>query len=115
MFSRKIACCVHTAVMLVRLLLHAFAGYCVLRSCGMSVPITSWIGIMTATSLAGLLPVSVGGIGISEGVLAFSLQRFEYGPEEAVFIGLVCRMLYALSLLAWAGMYGVMQMRREKV
>jgi uncharacterized protein (TIRG00374 family) len=54
------------------------------RAIGLTVPLTAFFATVPLVYLAVVLPISLGGLGIREGVLTFLLTRFDVAPSDAV-------------------------------
>jgi len=54
------------------------------RAIGLSVPLVAFFAIVPLVYLAVALPISLGGLGVREGMLAFLLARFDVAPSDAV-------------------------------
>jgi uncharacterized membrane protein YbhN (UPF0104 family) len=77
------------------------------RAIGIDVPLGAWFMAWPLAKLAGLVPVSLGGLGVRESALAGLLAPFGVAPALAVAQGLLWRtVLVALGLLAGAAAYG---------
>jgi len=73
----------------------------VARALGVTLPLSVWFAVVPLVALAMVLPVSIGGVGIREGGLAFLLAPSGVAREQAVAIGL----LWFLSTIL-AGLIG---------
>lgn len=61
----------------------------VARGLGVTLPLSVWFAVVPLVALAMVLPISIGGVGVREGGLAFLLAPAGVGPERAVAIGLL--------------------------
>ena len=59
------------------------------RSLGTDLPVSFWFAAVPLVSLAMVLPISIGGVGIREGGLAVLLAPYGVSSEKAVAIGLL--------------------------
>lgn len=59
------------------------------RGMGLDVPLPVWFYTVPLVSLAMVLPISISGVGVREGGLAFLLSRFGVSPEQGVALGLL--------------------------
>jgi len=61
----------------------------VARGLGVALPLSIWFAVVPLVALAMVLPISIGGVGVREGGLAFLLAPAGVSPERAVAIGLL--------------------------
>jgi uncharacterized membrane protein YbhN (UPF0104 family) len=61
----------------------------VARGLGVVLPLSVWFAVVPLVALAMVLPISIGGVGVREGGLAFLLAPVGVSPERAVAIGLL--------------------------
>ena len=61
----------------------------VARALGVALPLTVWFTVVPLIALAMVLPISIGGVGVREGGLAFLLAPSGVAREQAVAIGLL--------------------------
>ena len=61
----------------------------VARGLGVALPLSVWFAVVPLVALAMVLPISIGGVGVREGGLAFLLAPAGVAPERAVAIGLL--------------------------
>lgn len=61
----------------------------VARALGVALPLSLWFTVVPLVALAMVLPVSIGGVGVREGGLAFLLAPSGVAREQAVAIGLL--------------------------
>jgi uncharacterized membrane protein YbhN (UPF0104 family) len=73
-----------------------FAVACIGRGLGVSLPLVAWFAVVPLVALAMAVPVSIGAVGVREGLLQLLLQPFGVPPETAVAIGI----LWFLSTIA---------------
>lgn len=59
------------------------------RGLRVDLPLGIWFGVVPLVSLAMVLPISISGVGVREGGLAFLLARHAVPAEQAVAIGLL--------------------------
>lgn len=59
------------------------------RGMGLAVPLSVWFYAVPLVSLAMVLPISISGVGVREGGLAFLLSGFGVAPEQGVALGLL--------------------------
>jgi uncharacterized membrane protein YbhN (UPF0104 family) len=67
----------------------AFSVALVARGLGVALPLSVWFAVVPLVALAMVLPISIGGVGVREGGLAFLLAPAGVTPERAVAIGLL--------------------------
>ena len=67
----------------------AIAVSLIARGLGVYLPLGIWFGVVPLVSLAMVLPISISGVGVREGGLAWLLARHAVPAEQAVAIGLL--------------------------
>lgn len=67
----------------------AVAVALIARGIGVSLPISIWFAVVPLIALAMVLPISISGVGVREGGLAFLLAPSGVPAEQAVAIGLL--------------------------
>jgi len=73
------------------------------------------LAILSAwTTLILVVPISINGLGITEGVFVAALAKYGYGTEQVLSASLTGRTSWALTLLVCSALYWGLQ-RREKV
>lgn len=61
----------------------------VARGLGVTLPLSAWFAVVPLIALAMVLPISISGVGVREGGLAFLLAPYGVPSEQAVAIGLL--------------------------
>jgi hypothetical protein len=72
------------------------AVYCAIHVIGLRIPNGAVVAFVPAVAIAQVLPISVGGLGVREGLLAFFLHTLGVPTGQAVAVGLLW---YAMTLL----------------
>jgi glycosyltransferase 2 family protein len=72
------------------------AVYCAVHTIGLTIPNGAVLAFVPAVAMAQVLPVSIGGFGIREGLLALLLHPFGVATGRAVAVGLLW---YAMMLV----------------
>jgi hypothetical protein len=72
------------------------AVYCAVHVIGLRIPNGAVLAFVPAVAIAQVLPISVGGLGVREGLLAFFLHSLGVPTGQAVAVGLLW---YAMTLL----------------
>lgn len=72
------------------------AVYCAVHTIGLTIPNGAVFMIIPAVAMAQVLPISVGGLGVREGLLAFLLHPLGVPAGQALGLGLLW---YAMTLL----------------
>jgi glycosyltransferase 2 family protein len=72
------------------------AVYCSVHVIGLRIPNGAVLAFVPAVAIAQVLPISVGGLGVREGLLAFFLHSLGVPTGQAVAVGLLW---YAMTLL----------------
>jgi glycosyltransferase 2 family protein len=73
------------------------AVYCAVHTIGLTIPNAAVVGYVPAVAMAQVLPISVGGFGLREGLLVLFLKPLGAKTGQAVAVGLLW---YALMLIA---------------
>jgi uncharacterized membrane protein YbhN (UPF0104 family) len=76
------------------------AVYCAVHTIGLTVPNAAVLAYVPAVAMAQVLPISVGGLGLREGMLALLLHPLGAETGQAVAVGLLW---YALMLIVSLG------------
>jgi uncharacterized membrane protein YbhN (UPF0104 family) len=72
------------------------AVYCAVHTIGLTIPNGAVIAFIPAVAMAQVVPISVGGLGVREGLLAFFLHPLGVPTGQAVAVGLLW---YAMTLV----------------
>jgi uncharacterized membrane protein YbhN (UPF0104 family) len=72
------------------------AVYCAVHTIGLTIPNGAVIAFIPAVAMAQVLPISVGGLGVREGLLALLLHGMGVPTGQAVAVGLLW---YAMTLI----------------
>lgn len=67
----------------------ALAVACIGRGLGVSLPIVAWLAVVPLVALAMAVPVSIGAVGVREGLLQLLLGRYGVPAETAIAIGIL--------------------------
>lgn len=76
------------------------AVYCAVHTIGLTVPNAAVLAYVPAVAMAQVLPISVGGLGLREGMLTLLLHPLGAEPGQAVAVGLLW---YAMMLIVSLG------------
>ncbi len=83
-------------------LLNAFGSYALARGLDFPIQVFDWIFISSIVGLVQVIPITIGGIGIREGVLVSILASYSIAPSQAVFYSLFGFVLIALlNAIGW--------------
>ena len=110
--ERRTRLAAHVALMAVRLLAVLAAGYASLQAFGIEAPFWLVSAAMAVAMLASMLPISLNGIGVVEGILVAALAGRGFGVERVLAASLAGRIISLVSALGWAGLYWFVQRRR---
>lgn len=72
------------------------AVYCAIHTIGLTIPNAAVLVVVPAVAMVQVIPISVGGLGVREGLLAFLLHPLGVPTGQAVAVGLLW---YAMTLL----------------
>ncbi len=62
---------------------------CLGRALAIDVPLTAWFTVVPLMNLATVLPISIGGVGVREGMMSVLLAPYGVAQERAVAVGLL--------------------------
>jgi uncharacterized membrane protein YbhN (UPF0104 family) len=85
-------------------------GYCLGRGMGVEVDVSYWLVFMPVALLLMLVPVSVSGFGLPQGVMVWLLEPVGVGPAEAFALSTLIVIIGPLGNLPGAFLY----LRRKK-
>ena len=88
------------AVAVVYQLIYVAAVYCAVHTVGVSIPTAAILAFVPAVAIAQVLPISVAGFGLREGMLVLLLKPLGATTAQAVAVGLLW---FAMVLLASLG------------
>lgn len=71
---------------------------CVQRAFGLALPLSASVVVLAVLSLATLLPLVPGNVGVFEAAVVLALTRFGVSPEEALGVALVQHLGYFVAL-----------------
>lgn len=74
----------------------AIAVACIGRGLGVSLPMVAWLAVVPLVALAMAVPISIGAVGVREGLLQLLLGRYGVPAETAIAVGI----LWFLSTIA---------------
>jgi uncharacterized membrane protein YbhN (UPF0104 family) len=103
---------VHVAIMFGRFAVAVAASWVMFRSFGMEISFLEIGGLSAAVTLAGLVPLSPGGLGVTEGIFVATL-RTRYSVEQILGACLAGRLLTVLLLGALALLYSTTAWKDE--
>lgn len=78
--------------------------FCV-RYFGQSIPMWDLVPVLMLTAVMGLLPITVGGLGVVEGSIGLGLGLFGVAPAAAIATALVNRLVMVAIALVGGGLY----------
>jgi uncharacterized membrane protein YbhN (UPF0104 family) len=102
----------HVILMICRFVIAVGAGFFIFRSVGVVVPFWDYAALTAWTTLALLIPISVNGVGVTEGIFVAALSAYGNGTEQVLAASLAGRTLSILILLAGSAAYWFLR-RRE--
>jgi uncharacterized protein (TIRG00374 family) len=94
---------------LLKMVVETMAMLCIHRAFGIELPVASAVLVLAALSLATLVPVVPGNLGVYEGAVVFIYTRFGMPAEQALGVAVVQHACYfaALALPGYAWLAGV--------
>lgn len=95
----------HIASMQVRYLLAVASTYMLLAGFDIYVPFADLAALAALASLAALLPVTINGVGVTEGVFVLALSSFGYAAAPVIAACLAGRLINALVMVVVAAAY----------
>lgn len=91
----------HGVLMLLRYALSVLANAQLLAAFGIEVPLLDLAAITALAILSNLVPITVGGIGLTEGVFALALKSYGYDTDLTIAAVLAARVVNAALALGW--------------
>jgi glycosyltransferase 2 family protein len=89
----------------------AFTVACIGRGLGVSLPIAAWLAVVPLVALAMAVPVSIGAVGVREGLLQILLGRYGVPAETAIAIGILW-FLSTIAIGVLGGLFFMLEPRR---
>jgi len=99
--ERKTALAVHVTIMMMRFAISVFTSLILLRAFGVGAAFPELATLSALATIAALVPISFGGIGVTEGIFVAGLTGFGYETERIVAALLLGRLLAILTLMIW--------------
>jgi len=95
----------HVVLMVSRFLIGVASSYAMFMAFDVVVPFWDLAALSAFTTLAVLIPISINGIGVTEGIFVAALADYGYGTEQVLTACLAGRVLWILTVLVWSGAY----------
>jgi len=95
----------HVVLMLGRFMVAVASSYTLLVAFGVAVPFWDLAGLSALATLAALVPISINGLGVTEGIFVVGLANYGYGTEQVLAACLAGRVLGILTLLLGSAAY----------
>lgn len=92
----------HLGLMVLRFGLSVAGSYALFQAFDIQVPFAELLALSALAVLASLAPVTINGVGITEGVFVLALSGYGYAPEVVVASCLAGRVMTALVMAAIA-------------
>ena len=83
------------------------AVYCAAHTIGLTVPNAAVLAYVPAVAMAQVLPISVGGFGLREGMLVLLLHALGASTSQAVAVGLLWYAMMLIVSLAGAPAFAI--------
>lgn len=74
---------------------------CLGRALDIDVPVSAWFMVVPLVNLATVMPISIGGVGVREGMMSVLLTPYGVSQERAVAVGLL-----SLLVVVTCGLFG---------
>jgi hypothetical protein len=81
--------------------------YCAVHTIGLTIPNAAVLAFVPAVAIAQVLPISVGGFGLREGLLVLLLKPLGVSTGQAVAVGLLWYAMVLIASLAGAPAFAV--------
>jgi hypothetical protein len=81
--------------------------YCAVHTIGLTIPNGAVLAYIPAVAMAQVVPISVGGLGVREGLLAFLLHKLGVPTGQAVAVGLLWYTMTLVVSLAGAPAFAI--------
>lgn len=97
----------HLALMVLRFGLSVAGGYAMFQAFAIQVPFGELMALTALAILAGLAPVTINGVGVTEGVFVLALSGYGHGAEVVVASCLAGRVMTALVMAGVAAAHAL--------
>jgi uncharacterized protein (TIRG00374 family) len=104
----------HIILMMGRFALTVASSYAVLMAFGVAAPFWELAALSALATLAVLVPISINGIGVTEGIFVAGLADDGYGTEPVLAACLAGRVMVIFTFLAWSGAYWFLRWRERE-
>lgn len=105
----------HVVLMLLRYGLSVLANVLLLAAFGIQVPVLDLAAITALAILSSLVPITVGGIGLTEGIFALALKSYGYDTDLTIAAVLAARVVNAALALGWVALHHGLPRDGQKV
>lgn len=105
----------HVFLMTVRFLVGALASYTILMAFSVSVPFWDLAALSALATLAALVPISINGIGVTEGIFVAALSGYGFATEQILAACLVGRALGIMTVLTGSAVYWYLRWRERRI
>lgn len=95
----------HVVFMVLRYAITIGGSYAVLAAFGIQVPFAELAALTAVAVLASLAPLTINGVGITEGIFVLALAGYGYSSEKVLVACLAGRLMTALVMAACAALY----------
>jgi uncharacterized membrane protein YbhN (UPF0104 family) len=85
------------------------SSYYLAVSLGIRIPLLAWLSVFSISSLARVIPLTIGGLGIREGAYAILLSLYGISSAQAVFFSLFAFSVTSITaVLFWLTLVGLL-------
>lgn len=104
----------HVMLMIGRFVVGVASIYAVLMAFDVAVPFRELAALSALATLAALVPISINGVGVTEGIFVAALLGYGYGTEQVLTACLAGRALAILTLLVGSAAYWFLRWRERQ-
>ena len=101
----------HVLLMICRFFIGVGSIYATLMAFDVTVPFWEMSALAALATLSVLVPISINGLGVVEGIFVIGLADYGYGTEQVLAACLAGRVLSILTLLVWSALYFFLRWR----
>lgn len=95
----------HVVLMLMRYAASVLGNFALLAAFNINVPFLDLAAITALAILSNLVPITIGGIGLTEGVFAMALKSYGYATGLTIAAVLSGRVVNAILALGWVALH----------
>lgn len=105
----------HVVLMIFRFFVGVASTYAALMAFDVAVPFWDLAALVALATLAVLVPISINGLGVVEGIFVAGLADFGYGTGQVLAACLAGRALSIFTFLLWSALYWFLRWRDSHI